>query len=94
MVQNVECTNTHTSLLGDFNGLQVKERVEIFAHYLSLSPLHGDLVLGQGSEQDEERDGVANGPVGPHFGDACLHRASKIVLLNVKQIASGVHASE
>ena len=38
----------------------MEERVEPFAHDLSLSPLNGDLILGQGSEEDEESDSVAN----------------------------------
>ena len=42
----------------------MEERVEPFAHNLSLSPLHGDLVLGEGSEENEESDGIADSPVG------------------------------
>jgi len=72
----------------------VEERVEPFAHDLSLSPLHGDLVLGEGSEENEESDGIADGPVGPNLGNACLHGAGEVILLDVEQVASGVHSCE
>ena len=72
----------------------MEERVEPFAHDLSLSPLHGNLVLGEGSEQHEESDGIADSPVGPHLGDACFHGAGEVILLDVEQVASGVHSCE
>ena len=77
-------------LLGLLNRLQMEEGVEPLAHDLALSPLDGDLVLGEGSQKNEESDGVADGPVGPDLGDACLHGAGEIVLLNIEQVASGV----
>ena len=77
-----------------FNGLQVEERVEPFAHELALSPLNLDLLLGQGSQENEESEGITNGPVGPDLWQAGSHLVSEIVLSNIEQVGSGVEASE
>ena len=72
----------------------MEERVEPLAHDLALSPLNLDLLLGEGSQKNEEADSVADGPVGPHLGDASLHLAGEVVLINIEQVGCGVEASE
>lgn len=71
---------------GGFDGFEMVERVEPLAHDLSLSPLNGDLVLGEGSQQHEQAHCVADAPVLPDSGDASTHLIWEVVLLDVQQV--------
>lgn len=74
---------------GGLDGVEVIERVEPLAHELSLSPLNCDLVLGEGSEENEQADGVDAGPVGPDLGDAGSHQVGEVVLIDVQHAYGG-----
>lgn len=81
-------------LCGGLNGVEMIERVEPLAHDLSLSPLDCDLVLGEGSEENEQADGVDSGPVGPDLGDAGSHQVGEVVLIDVQHAYGGGARSE
>ena len=70
------------------DGLQMEERVEPLTHNLALSPLDGDLVLGEGSQQNEEGNSVADGPVSVDLEDALEHQLGEIVLLDKEKVYS------
>ena len=70
-----------------FRGLEVVKGVEPFSHDFALVPLNCDLVLGEGSEQNEQADGVAHSPVGPDLWNTSPHFVSEVILLDVEQVS-------
>ena len=82
------------SVLLILNRLQMEQRVEPLAHNLTLSPLNLNLLLGEGSEEDEESNCIADSPPGPDLGDTRSHLISKVVLSNIEHVGCGVATNE
>jgi hypothetical protein len=67
----------------------VIEVVEPLAQVLSLAPLHRNLVLLKGSEQNEKHHSVGEASIHPHFRDSCSSCGREKVLLDKEQVDCG-----
>lgn len=68
--------------------------VEVLAHDQSLSPLLSDLLLGEGSQEDWDDDGVAESPVLPGWEDSRPGNIGEVTLLDVQHVESGEEGGE
>lgn len=70
------------------------EGVEVLAHDQSLSPLDGDLLLGEWSQKDWDDDCIDDGPVLPGWEDSRSSNIGEVTLLDVEHVESGEEGSE
>lgn len=87
--------NFQVASLGDFlDWVHVVEGVEVLAHDQSLSPLLGDLLLGQWSQENWDRDEVDNSPPLEGWQDSRSSNVGEVTLLDVEHVEAGEESSK